>query len=53
LRAEGPAQGEHGNAILLNGVWRTANREIGAPGLKTDFEANAPAGWRRHGGSGE
>ena len=29
------ADGEPGNAILPNGVWLTANLEIGVPGLET------------------
>jgi hypothetical protein len=30
------AGGDPGNAILLNGVMQTANREIGVPGFQPD-----------------
>src|ERR1700674_3663552 len=49
----GLCAGGPGNAILLNGIARYANREIGVPGLKADFQASTDAGWRRHRSPGE
>jgi hypothetical protein len=34
-----------GSAILLNGVFQTANREIGAPGL---FYKSLPPAWEQN-----
>ncbi len=51
--AEGTAIGRAGNANLPIGGFRDANREIGVPGLKADFQAGADAGWWRHRSSGE
>ena len=53
--AQGRAPGCAGNANLpaAAGGFRDANREIGVPGSKTDFQAGTNANWRRHSSSRE
>jgi hypothetical protein len=38
--------GDPGNAILLNGVLQTANREIGAPSQRENITMDASKGCR-------